>query len=154
MDPTDHVRFECGRHLARGFLTSEMIWLTKQFDSVDWDSLHSCLQSKQDGFRTWLAKQHSNLCATYMWMKRWFGNKDSLCPSCQLVDETADHLCQCTNLDRCRLLEEGTNNLVRWMSLGENTSPDIISWVEQYILRYDTFPSGHHHCPATIRDLV
>lgn len=52
-DPAPQIRYSCGKHEARLFLTSEMGWSVPQFEEVDWESLHACLQSKPDGFRTW-----------------------------------------------------------------------------------------------------
>lgn len=39
-----------------------------------------------------------------------------------------------TNPDRRKLLEDCTTELLEWMLIGDNTHPDIIWWVEQYIL--------------------
>ncbi len=133
-DPAQQLRYSCGKHQAKKFLTLEMGWTKQQFNEVDWESLHLVLSSKPDGFRTWLAKQHSNFCATRTQMKRWYGTEDSRCPSCLAVEERADHLCKCTNPDRRKLLVDCTTELVQWMSIGDNTHPDIIWYVERYIL--------------------
>ena len=84
-DPAGQVHYFCGKHVAKDFLTSEMGWSQQQFEDVDWENLHSCLQSKSDGFRTWLAKQHSNFCATRTQTQRWFGSEDNKCPSCLTI---------------------------------------------------------------------
>lgn len=146
-DPAAAIRYSCGRTQARRFLTSEMGWSHHQFEAVDWDNLNGCLQSKPEGFRTWLAKQHSNFCATGLQMKRWFNAEDSSCPCCGSPDERADHLCKCKNEDRKKLLSDCTTDLVRWMSIGENTHPDIIQWVENYIMSQVTPPSIFDHPP-------
>ena len=86
-DPAASIRYSCGMTQAGHFLTTEMGWSSQQFDTVDWDSLNGCLQSKPEGFRTWLAKQHSNFCATGVQMKRWYNAEDSSCPSCGSPDE-------------------------------------------------------------------
>jgi ribonuclease HI len=153
-NPADQIRYSCGRYAAKLFLTSEAGWTETQFDYVDWENLHASLQSKPDGFRTWLAKQHSNFCATRVQMNRWFGSEDRKCPSCLIVDERADHLCKCTNVDRRKLLEADTTELIRWMSLGENTHPDITSWVEQFILSQDSPLRRVPHCSPEIQDLA
>ena len=144
-DPKEAIRYSCGKNLARRFLTTEIGWSTTQFDLVDWDNLHGCLRSKPEGFRTWLSKQHSNFCATGLQMKRWFNTEDSSCPSCGAPDERAEHLCRCKNDDRRKLLTDCTADLVRWMSIGENTHPDIIIWVERYILGQGNFPTMFDH---------
>ncbi len=133
-DLAPQIRFACGKHAAKKFLTSEMGWSPAQFDKVDWENLHSCLQSKPDGFRTWLSKQHSNFCATRTQTQRWFGSEDNRCPSYLARAERAEHLCQCQDPARRKLLVLNTDELIRWMSTGDNTHPDIIRWVEGYIL--------------------
>jgi len=83
-------------------------------------------------------------------MKRWFGEEDSRCPSCLIEEEGAGHLCRCTNADRRKLLEDCTTDLLKWMSIGDNTHPDIIWWVERYILG----GTGSHDIPESIAALV
>lgn len=153
-DPAESIRYARSKQLARKFLTTEVGWSTSQFDLVDWDNLHKCLKSKPAGFKTWLAKQHSNFCATRLQMKRWYGVEDSSCPSCGSPDERADHLCRCKNSDRRQLLAECTGDLVRWMSIGENTHPDLITWVEQYILGQGNFPAMFDYPPSPLKELV
>ena len=148
------IRYSCGKLNARLFLIKEMGWHPNQFEAVDWENLHACLQAKPEGFRTWLSKQHSNFCATRLQMKRWYGTEDSDCPSCGITEERADHLCRCKNQDRRNLLQTCTSDLVRWMSTGDNTHPDIIYWVEKYIMGQGTFPSCLDRSPDQIQELV
>ncbi len=152
-DPAESIRYSRSKQLAKQFLTTEIGWSSRQYDLVDWDNLHKCLKSKPEGFKTWLAKQHSNFCATRLQMQRWYGAEDSSCPSCGSPDERADHLCRCRSGDRRRLLAECTTDLVRWMSIGENTHPDLITWVEQYILGQGNFPTTSDHPPTPLQEL-
>jgi hypothetical protein len=153
-DPAEQIRYFCGKHVAKVFLTSTMGWSQQQFEEVDWENLHSCLQSKPDGFRTWLAKQHSNFCATRTQTQRWFGSEDNKCPSCLTIEERADHLCRCQDPGRRDLLVANTEELICWMSTGDNTHPDIIRWVESYILGQGRKYLRGDHCPHSIRELV
>jgi hypothetical protein len=153
-DPANSIRFACGKHDAQQFLLSEKGWSSSQFEEVDWENLHDSLQTKPDGFRTWLSKQHSDFCATRVQTNRWFGSGDIKCPSCLTVDERADHLCRCNDPARRQLMEEETSNLIRWMSIGENTHPDIIGWVETFILSQGNMALMHRHTTTDIRDLV
>ena len=110
-----------------------------------------CLLAKPDGFRTWLAKQHSNFCATQLQTNRWFGTGDSRCPSCGLEEERAEHLCQCSDPGKWQLLSDDMAELICWMSVGDNTHPDIIESVERYILGHGTSTSN---IPTDILALV
>jgi hypothetical protein len=131
-----------------------MGWSPQQFEDVDWEHLHLCLQSKPDGFRTWLTKQHSNFCATRTQTQRLFGSEDNKCPSCLTIEERADHLCRCQDPGRRDLLVANTEELICWMSTGDNTHPDIIRWVESYILGQGRKYLRVDHCPHSIRELV
>jgi hypothetical protein len=153
-DPASQIRYACGKHAAKEFLTTEMGWSPQQFDEVDWEHLHACLQTKPDGFRTWLSKQHSNFCATRTQTQRWFGSEDNMCPSCLAIEERAEHLCQCQDPARHRLLETNTDELVCWMSNNDNTHPDIIRWVESYILGHGRSQVWLENCPCSIQELV
>ena len=153
-DPAESIRYSRSKQLAKQFLTTEIGWSSKQYELVDWDSLHKCLKSKPEGFKTWLAKQHSNFCATRLQMQRWYGAEDSSCPSCGSPDERAEHLCRCKSVDRRRLLVECTTDLVRWMSIGKNTHPDLITWVEQYILGQGNFPTLFDYPPTPLQELA
>ena len=87
-------------------------------------------------------------------MKRWYNVEDSSCPSCGNPDERADHLCRCKCKDRVQLLNECTDELVRWMSIGENTHPDIIVWVDKYMRGQGNFPTMFDHPSPEIADMV
>ncbi|KAL3801726.1 hypothetical protein ACHAW5_002201 [Stephanodiscus triporus] len=54
-DPAESIRYSRSKQLAKQFLTTEIGWSSKQYELVDWDSLHKCLKSKPEGFKTWLA---------------------------------------------------------------------------------------------------
>ena len=45
-DLAGQIHYFRGKHAAKAFLTSEMGWSQQQFEEVDWENLHSCLQSK------------------------------------------------------------------------------------------------------------
>lgn len=91
--------------------------------------LDSTLTGKTPGFRVWLAKQHSNFCASRVQMKRWFGEKDDKCPSCQ----RADHLCRCPNEERTQLFTDCTDKLASWLDTNDNTHPELAYWIPKYI---------------------
>ena len=41
-----------------------MKWSSEQFKEVEWEWVDKALESKPDGYRLWLSKQHSNFCAS------------------------------------------------------------------------------------------
>ena len=132
-DISNPLRFECSKIKAKNFLCSRRGWNTHQFDEVDWKSLDTALSSKTMGFRIWLAKQHSNFCASRVQLFRCRQSDDDKCPSCLLASENADHLCRCPNAERIQLLHDSTADLEKWMETNNNTHHELCYWIPKYI---------------------
>lgn len=133
-DIASPIRFNCSEVRARTFLCSHRGWTHQQFDEVHWSSLDLALSGKTVGFRTWLAKQHSNFCATRVQMYRSKQADDNNCPSCLTAAEDADHLCRCPNHERTQLLRDCTAELESWMQANNNTHHELCYWIPHYIL--------------------
>ena len=70
------VRYEVGKEQAREYLISQEDLTGEQFNKVDWNRLHGTLGNKPEGYKTWLAKQHTGFCGTrvhvgYYWQPQW-----------------------------------------------------------------------------------
>ena len=133
-DPTNSLRYLLGKLKARHFLMEEQGWTSEQFDSVGWDWLHQVLAKKPIMFRLWLSKQHSNFCATGVQMKRCKFSDDDRCPSCWTSKERAKHLCTCPSDSRTKLFLNNVAELESWLSLNNNTDPELAYWLIKYIL--------------------
>lgn len=133
-DISNPLRLECSKIKAREFLCTRRGWTTRQFNEVDWASLDNALSSKTTGFRIWLAKQHSNFCASRVQMFRCKQSDDDRCPSCLLASENADHLCRCPNAERTQLLHDSVSELERWMETNNNTHHELCYWIPKYIM--------------------
>ena len=132
-DITPTLRFECSKIKAREFLCTKRGWSTSQFDQVDWVALDDALSTKTTGFKIWLAKQHSNFCASRVQMHRCKQSDDDKCPSCLTAVETADHLCRCPNEERTQLLSDSTRDLASWLNQNNNTHHELCYWIPHYI---------------------
>jgi len=132
-DPSGSLRFQCSKIAAKSFLCTQCKWTPDQFDEVCWVMLDATLAGKTPGFRVWLAKQHSNFCASRVQMKRWFGEKDDRCPSCLEAAERADNLCRCPNEERTQLLTDCTEELASWLDSNNNTNHELAYWIPKYI---------------------
>ena len=90
--------------------------------------------NKPEGYKTWLAKQHTGFCGTIFQVGYYNGNPngDLSCPNCG-EGEDASHLCLCLNEDRVRLFTESVNNLEGWMKKRGKTDPEISYWLPMYI---------------------
>ena len=109
-------------------------WTGEQFDEVDWTRLHGALGNTLEGYKTWLAKQHTGFCGTRVQVGYYNGNPngDLSCPNCR-EREDASHLCLWPNEDRVRLFTEGINDLEGWMKKRDKTDPEISYWLPMYI---------------------
>ena len=133
-DITHPLRFECSKIKAKAFLCTQRGWTPSQFDSVDWKAIDDTLSHKTSGFKIWLAKQHSNFCATRVQLHRYKESDNDKCPSCLTASENADHLCRCPNEESTQLLRDNTSELELWMARNNNTHHELLYWIPHYIL--------------------
>ena len=139
-DFADAVRLEISQDEAKQFLINERDWTPSQFDQVDWGRLHNTLQSKPQGYRLWLSKQHSNFTGSRVQTARYANSMDNKCPSCRQCEERASHLCVCPDEDRTRLFKDNVAQLEKWMRKDGNTNEELSYWVTKYLLMRGTKP--------------
>ena len=88
-DIADTVR--CAKWLedTRSFLVDEQKWSNEQLNQVDWRTLHKTLKNKPDGYRTWLADQHSGFCGTRKIVAHYYGSSeaDVSCQNCGQIEK-------------------------------------------------------------------
>lgn len=106
-------------------------WSREAFRSVDWRRLDDCLGSKPQMYRQWLSKQSSGFCGTQYMVARWDSSRDGRCPNCG-AKEKAQHLMQCPDADRTRLLEVMADDFGRWLSTNHG-HPELVYWIPRYI---------------------
>ena len=58
------VRYKVGKEQARNYLINQEGWTGKTIDEVDWNRLYGTLENKPEGYKIWLAKQHTGFCRT------------------------------------------------------------------------------------------
>ena len=92
------------------------------------------LGNTPEGYKTWLAKQHTGFCGIGVQMGYYNGNPkgDAICPSCGEGEE-ASHLYLCPTEDRGRLFTESVNDLKGWTKKRGKTDPEIRYWLPMYI---------------------
>ena len=133
-DLAPDIRYNTSMDSAKLFLCTKRGWTDRQLEEVDWKHLNLCLKGKSPGYRIWLSKQHSDFCATRVQIKRWFGNTDNRCPSCEIRSETAAHLCRCPNEERTLLLKDNTAVLEEWLLKNDSTYHELAYLIPKYIL--------------------
>ena len=75
--------------------------------------------------RRWISKWCTGILGTGMMLQRWKQQDHSLCPRCQLPNETALHCIQCQHPSVTTLWEESIFELQTWM-LGSKGHPDFV----------------------------
>ena len=111
--------------------TGGLGWTREAFRAVDWRRLDDCLSSKPQMYRQWLSKQSSGFCGTQHMVARWDSTRDGRCPNCGGKEE-AQHLMQCPDADRTRLLEVMADDFGRWLSTNHG-HPELVYWIPRYI---------------------
>lgn len=67
-------------------------------------------------------------------MRRCKLSEDDRCPSCWSRRERAGHLCKCPSESRTTLFLDNVAELESWLSLNDNTDPELSYWLIKYIL--------------------
>ena len=77
------VRYKVGKKQARSYLINQEGWTGKQFGEVDRNRLHWALGNTPEGYKTWLAKQHTGFCGTRVQVGCYNRNPtgDASCPN-------------------------------------------------------------------------
>ena len=75
-----------------------------------------------EGYKTWLAKQHTGFCGTRVQVGYYFGkfNGDVSCTNGG-DKKMAAHLYMCPNKDRVKFFTEGLDNIKEWIKKLDNT---------------------------------
>ena len=70
-------------------------------------------------YRVWLTKHVSGCCGTNKQMSYWNKDWSAMCPSCETVVETAQHVTRCRDKGRKKMLRHSVKELIEWV--GETT---------------------------------
>ena len=136
-DISHPLRFHASKVTARRHLTTrrKRPWTEEAFDEVDWEHLEMAQKGKSDMYKIWRSKQNSGFCGTRVQVGRYSGeqNPDEKCPNCG-QREIAEHLMQCPDADRTRLLKEQVEKLQEWLLKDNNTDEELAYWIPKYVL--------------------
>jgi hypothetical protein len=141
------IRFALGKVEARRFYTKAIDrirgsnkgglgWQEEYFNEVDWEALSKMVKQKPKGFQLWLSKQSIGICATQKNMAKIQDILDDRCPTCGKQGEDSKHLNRCSNPGRVKLFRDGVRHLCKWMAARNQTDPELIFWVNEYLLHH------------------
>jgi hypothetical protein len=130
-DTREQLRFRAHCQLAQSYYSNQRIISQKQFEEIDWPSVQGTIRDLLRLFQIWAANHNSNIEGTMMFLSHQDG-RSKLSPSCQMCEETCQHVARCPE-ERCTLAFEQTANIMeRWLK-SNNTHPDIQNLLLWYL---------------------
>ncbi len=112
-------------------LIDQRIISHEQFDEIDWPSVQETIHDLPRLFQIRAAKHVNNIAG----MMTFLSHQDSrsmLCPSCQLCEETCQHIAQCPEEGHTLAFEKSANGMEKWLK-SNNTHLDIQHCLLQYL---------------------
>ncbi len=122
-DTGEQLRFWAHPRLVQSYYSYRRIISHKQFDEIDWPSVQGTIHDLQQVFQIWATKHVNNIAGTMMFLSHQDG-RSKLCPSCQMCEETYQHIARCPEYGPTLAFEQSANNMERWLK-SNNTHPDI-----------------------------
>jgi hypothetical protein len=116
--------------LARTYYREHNLLSHKQFDAINWKSVHNRLHDLPRLFQLWASKHVLGIADTMKFLSHQDG-WSPLCPSCHKCNETCKHIAHCPEAGRAAAFLQSTNEAEKWMD-GTSTHPDV----KLLLLRY------------------
>jgi hypothetical protein len=118
-DISSPLQFHASKEVARKYLATHKKdkWSKECFDALDWEHLDLALKNKEDMYKIWRSKQHSDFCGTRVQVSHYSSEilPDKRYPNCGRR-ETAAHLMLCPDEYRTQLFTKTVNELTKWMA--------------------------------------
>jgi hypothetical protein len=101
-----------------------------QFNTIDWEMVHTTLRCIPCIFQIWACKQVMDI-GPANGNHPWEQNLCPLCPSCAHVNKTCLHILFCNHAGRVDALMKSANLLKQWLEEVE-TDPDLLECIVEY----------------------
>ncbi len=98
-DKGEKLKFWVQRQQARLYFHDANIFYGPQFDTIDWEMVHTMLWGIPRMFQIWACKQVMDI-APANGNRPWEQNLCPLCPSCAQVNKTCSHILFCNHAGR------------------------------------------------------
>jgi hypothetical protein len=122
-----HLRYWAHRSLAKERFYQLDIMYSQQFELVDWEMVHSQLNSIPKLFQLWACKQVMGISGTMEWDKTAIRK----CPSCMQEWDTCAHVLHCCHKGRVETLHHTIDLMEAWMK-EVDTDPDLLDCIAEY----------------------
>jgi hypothetical protein len=119
----DHIHYWAHHHLARQYYHDHKLLSFKQFDSVDWKSIHCTLHDLPRLFQLWAVKHVLGIAGTMKFLTSQ-DDRRLLCPSCLVCKETCMHIAQCPEEGRTTAFVQSMQGVEVWLAR-KRMRPDL-----------------------------
>ena len=131
-DTASHISFWAHRQLAKAFFKSQGILTNKQFEEVDWKSVHGTLHSLPKLFQLWASKHVLDVAGTMKFLS-YQDKRDPTCPSCKKCVEDCAHIIRCEEAGRTAAFEESVHQFELWLKEND-TCEEVTGCLVEYLL--------------------
>jgi hypothetical protein len=119
-DTREQLRFWAHCQLAQPYYSNKVIISHKQFDEINWPLIQGTVYHLSQLFQMWAAKHVNNIAGTMNFLSHQDG-RCKLCLSCQMYEETYQHVAQYPEEERTLAFEQSANNMERWLKIQQHT---------------------------------
>jgi hypothetical protein len=127
----EQIRFWAHHQLAQKIYHERKMLSYKQFDNVDWVSIHCTLHDLPRLFQVWAAKHVLSVAGTMHFLLHQ-DMRSSLCLSCQECLELCKHIARCPNTGWTHAFMQSVTGVEIWMEKN-STHPDLRSLLLKYL---------------------
>jgi hypothetical protein len=128
----DHIHFLAHLQLAQQYYRDHKLLSLKQFDLVDWKSIHRTLHDLPRLFQLWASKHVLGIAGTMKFLAYQDNRTSPLCPSCLEGKETCEHIAHCPEMGCVAAFVQSTQEVERWMA-AHHTHPNLLLLLIQYL---------------------
>jgi hypothetical protein len=110
----EHIHFWAHLQLARKYYSNHKLLSFKQFDLVDWKSIHCKLHGLPRLFQLWASKHILGITGIMKFLA-YQDKRSPLCPGCLKCKEMCRHIAHCAEEGCAATFSQSTQEIERWM---------------------------------------
>ena len=131
-DTAPHIRFEAHKQLAKEFYVGRKIFSRREFEEVDWKSVHATLHEVPKMFQIWASKQVLDIAGTMKFLS-YQDKRATTCPSCKTCVEDCAHIARCEEKGRTAAFKESVAHMGYWLK-ENHTRRELAALLVEYTL--------------------
>jgi hypothetical protein len=120
----EHICFWAHLQLAHKYYSDHKLLSFKQFDLVDWKSIHRALHGLPRLFQLWASKHVLGIAGTMKFLA-YQDKRSPLCPSCLECKVRCRHIARCAE-EGCAIAFSQSTQKINWWIEANHTHPDLL----------------------------